>query len=321
MQSVVSLFAKGDEEESEPLRGDNVSTSVTENGNARWKTVLGVLVLLGIGVVALSFNPSTRERLETANNILRRYRCPPGGYPAGRTASGDCLCLRCPIGFLCPGGYRGRVPCPRGTYQDVTGQNTCKPSPAGYHNPGTGASRPVACARGSYQPRSGRWGCIPASPGYFVFGMRGTRQKECPSGTYQNKAGQQSCKKPPPGFFVSGPGSAKPVSCGYGTFNDGSGSKHCTPARPGYYSPRRGEKKAVKCPRNTFQKCYGQMSCIPCPPGMTSEPGSTRCVMKVVQAPPGATVAKVGMKTAAKPAADGVVELETMMDDREDGEM
>ena len=27
------------------------------------------------------------------------------------------MCLKCPAGFFCPGGYSGKVPCPRGTFQ------------------------------------------------------------------------------------------------------------------------------------------------------------------------------------------------------------
>lgn len=39
----------------------------------------------------------------------------------------------CPTGHRCPSGSSYPIPCAEGTYQDLTGQSTCKTCPAGYY--------------------------------------------------------------------------------------------------------------------------------------------------------------------------------------------
>ena len=62
------------------------------------------------------------------------------------------------MGFYCPPGGRGRIPCPQGTYQlntSQTSEQACKSCPAGFYCP-LGATSLIQCPIGTYQPNIGQ---------------------------------------------------------------------------------------------------------------------------------------------------------------------
>lgn len=102
--------------------------------------------------------------------------CLAGYYcPAGTSTP----TLPCPAGSLCPTGSASPVPCPAGTYQDETGQGSCKACLAGYYCalaspcPGVNSTSPQLCPPGYYCPN----------------GTRFATEYPCPIGTYNNQSG------------------------------------------------------------------------------------------------------------------------------------
>lgn len=70
-------------------------------------------------------------------------------------------------------------PCPKGQYQNSTGQTSCKQCPAGQYQNSTGQGGCNKCPEGHYQNSTGQTGC-----------------KICPAGKYQYLTGQSSCSGP-----------------------------------------------------------------------------------------------------------------------------
>ncbi|MCB0533908.1 MAG: choice-of-anchor D domain-containing protein [Lewinellaceae bacterium] len=74
------------------------------------------------------------------------YVAPPGSYFDLNT----CQSTLCPEGTYCPGGTTAAIPCPAGTSQGLTGQQTCVACPPGYFSSTIGAVACTACAAGEY---------------------------------------------------------------------------------------------------------------------------------------------------------------------------
>ena len=77
--------------------------------------------------------------------------------------------LKCPRGHYCAGNDATPLPCPAGTYQNVTGQAECKTCPPGYYCL-EGSERPLPCVQGHYCPAG-----TPLATDY-----------PCPTGTFSN---------------------------------------------------------------------------------------------------------------------------------------
>lgn len=59
----------------------------------------------------------------------------------------------CPPAHYCPGGSASPLPCPAGTYTNLTGQSLCSRCPAGYYCPEkTGNFTKFPCPPGFYCP-------------------------------------------------------------------------------------------------------------------------------------------------------------------------
>lgn len=143
---------------------------------------LVVLVALSsLGMASVGGVDGAKFQLERARNILRRWKCPGGGYPAGSQKS-KVLCLKCPAGSECLGGFNPPKKCSVGKYQHHQGQQFC-----------------FDCPKGFYNPLSGQTGCRPASPGSHVPKVGQTKQTKCFKNTYQAKSGQSNCLPCPSG--------------------------------------------------------------------------------------------------------------------------
>jgi hypothetical protein len=102
------------------------------------------------------------------------------------------------------------VSCPPGTFSE-DGLTPCQP-----------------CSSGSYQDETGQTSCKLAEPGSFVSFEGAVFAELCPLGTYQDEAGQSSCKVAEPGSFVDFVGASASILCPVGTFTDVPGSAACT---------------------------------------------------------------------------------------------
>ena len=66
---------------------------------------------------------------------IQLVECPAGTYDK----MGECV--DCKVGKYCPAGAKNPEKCPKGTYNDQTGQSTCKVCPVNYY-----------CDKGSKEP-------------------------------------------------------------------------------------------------------------------------------------------------------------------------
>lgn len=94
---------------------------------------------------------------------------------------------RCPAGYKCPSGSPWPEACPKGSYQNATGQKDCLECPAGYFCSGN-TTNPEICPSGYYCPKNSYAGttfacqpgtfnnltgrtqksdCIPCTPGFY----------------------------------------------------------------------------------------------------------------------------------------------------------
>ena len=81
----------------------------------------------------------------------------------------------CPPGFHCPEGSSFPQPCDPGTYNNASGQATCKDCPSGFYCSGN-TTTPLECPSGFYCPRNTPY----------------ANSNECPEGTFNSLAGRSS---------------------------------------------------------------------------------------------------------------------------------
>ncbi|XP_064629299.1 uncharacterized protein LOC135488586 [Lineus longissimus] len=181
--------------------------------------------------------------------------CDPGYYcPIGQTTSNPKQFI-CPPGYYCEKGSSIYQMCPYGTYQDETGQSSCKICPEGYYcDPGQ-----RLLVRGDFYP-------CPAGH-YCPNGTRTATEWACPVGTYNNVTGLSSadqCQLCTGGFYCPGGGIIQPsLPCSPGYYCR-SGAKLATPRQGddadlcpvGHYCPEK-TVEPVPCPPSTYANRTG----------------------------------------------------------------
>eukprot|EP01135_Chromosphaera_perkinsii_P006890 Nk52_evm45s621 gene=Nk52_evmTU45s621 len=195
--------------------------------------------------------------------------CDAGYYcPKGQQLKNPPTSL-CPQGHKCPVGSPAAVRCSAGTYQDESGQSSCKQCPEGFFCDPTKA--PVVLFSGSSCPAGH----------YCPAGTKFNHEFPCPIGTFsssQNRVKSQDCISCSAGKFCSSPGQTAvsgPCDAGYYCT---SGAKKAKPAPTdatggicpaGSYCPS-GSSTPIKCPAGTFSGTTGlvkEQDCTPCTPG------------------------------------------------------
>ncbi|XP_055369802.1 uncharacterized protein si:ch211-286b4.4 [Betta splendens] len=116
--------------------------------------------------------------------------CEEGFYcPGGDTTSTGSAGGPCPPAHYCPEGSGSPLPCPAGTYTNLTGQPLCSRCPAGYYCP----------------EKTGNFSKFPCPPGFYCLdGTRHSTQFPCPRGYYNPEPMTQSldsCLPCPPGHY------------------------------------------------------------------------------------------------------------------------
>ncbi|KFG49194.1 GCC2 and GCC3 domain-containing protein, partial [Toxoplasma gondii FOU] len=185
-------------------------------------------------------------------------------------------CLDCPAGFYCSGTGKEE---PTGTcdpgYFCAKGANSAQHAacPGGHYCP-RGAVEAIPCPAGTVQPDSGQESCLPCSTGnYCEFGA--TEGKPCPAGYYcpsasgtgtsfpcpigtfsaqEGVTSADTCTKCLAGHFCDVPGLTKPVGkCLPGYYCPvGTGLRYPkTFCPPGSYCPR-GSFQPTDCPANYY---------------------------------------------------------------------
>ncbi|KFH05729.1 GCC2 and GCC3 domain-containing protein [Toxoplasma gondii VAND] len=202
--------------------------------------------------------------------------CPEGKYLPARGGRSEKECLDCPAGFYCSGTGKEE---PTGTcdpgYFCAKGANSAQHAacPGGHYCP-RGAVEAIPCPAGTVQPDSGQESCLPCSTGnYCEFGA--TEGKPCPAGYYcpsasgtgtsfpcpigtfsaqEGVTSADTCTKCLAGHFCDVPGLTKPVGkCLPGYYCPvGTGLRYPkTFCPPGSYCPR-GSFQPTDCPANYY---------------------------------------------------------------------
>ena len=164
-------------------------------------------------------------------------------------------------------GSDSQTPCPAGTYNPSSGsisQNTCIDSSPGHYSPTEGTSIEVACDPGSWQNESGQTSCKQAIPGFHVPGASATSQIPCSLGSYQPIVGGINCLTSDPGYFVDVPASIAQFECDLGTFQSQQGSVECDDAQIGFYVNQTASIAQYSCPEGNSTTTVGSTSILDC---------------------------------------------------------
>ncbi|KAM8904697.1 uncharacterized protein AB9W97_008232 isoform 6-T6 [Spinachia spinachia] len=179
----------------------------------------------------------------------------------------NCLCPatstggRCQVGFYCPLGSSEPLPCPPGTFCNISGlARPMGPCFSGYY-----------CVGGATEakPTDGETGSI-CPPGAYC--VEGSGEPDlCPSGTFSSVPGlnsQASCQKCTAGFYCKAAGLRAPTGpCSRGFWcPPGQTVATALPCPSSHFCPQ-GSATPVPCPSGTYQDREQQSACAVCEAG------------------------------------------------------
>jgi cysteine-rich repeat protein len=187
---------------------------------------------------------------------------------SGGSSTSKDSCVPCTAGSYCLNGVA--TPCSPGTFSTGKGkQATCYP-----------------CPKDTYQKLSGQSSCLPCEINRFA-DMGSTQcvasKTDCPSGTYA-VVGSENCSPCPQGTYNSEGRAVSIVGClkcpagGYSSEEGAITADTCVMCRPGTYSSLDGassEGTCLKCPIGFFCPINGTLSPLQCSIGNYCEQGST----------------------------------------------
>lgn len=217
------------------------------------------------------------------------------------TSHTQCSVVFCDVGLFSPNGAQPCLPCPMGTYKNMSGNQNCTECPPGYTTAEDGNRNSSACSvvvcpagqyrspnnvcnncgLGKYQPLSGKSSCENCSVGYTTDMDNSTMQSDCKilcnAGFYRENNTQ--CRACPVGTYQSqnqsNATSCTPCSTGYNTTGSGStSSSDCYIVCPAgqYRSPN---NVCVNCGLGKYQPLAGQSSCQNCSVNYTTDTDSS----------------------------------------------
>ncbi|CAM9824345.1 unnamed protein product [Bubo scandiacus] len=184
--------------------------------------------------------------------------CKAGFYCQGRAltplptdgVTGDV----CPAGAYCPPGSPSPLPCPPGTYSNVSGLRSlreCLDCPPGLYCDGTNNQAPSGPCEPGYFCTGGAKSALQQVVMEGHYSLTGAFKPEpCPLGSFQPSRGQSLCRGCPEGTFCNETGLAAPRDCPKGHF--------CLA----------GSSLPLPCPVGTYTDVVRAGSCKPCPAGM-----------------------------------------------------
>ena len=196
---------------------------------------------------------------------------------------GDLECKKCPRGKYSDGQdddvQRTCKACGPNTYQDQTGQSSCKPwtgCAAGHFKTKEGSETNNTlcglCAAGQYQDQSETMlaGCIACEKGKFQNELGKSKCADCSRGKWSDQIGLADEERCHP--------------CPHGTAGASKGAtllEDCKDCAMGYYQFDRGQPHCDKCVNGTFNFETPRVACYGCPPGFTrwaERPGQLLCI-------------------------------------------
>ncbi|CAL2041939.1 unnamed protein product [Caenorhabditis brenneri] len=190
------------------------------------------------------------------SSVVQGFAC--GNGEVLRQEAKDRLpeCMACPSGSV--NINNTCMLCPRGSYQDESGETSCKPCPDGTYTLDEGSQSVGACLATCGYGMYSTTGLIPCQlcPRHTFSGpspVGGFRDCEaCPSGAYTAKLGASSateCR----------------LACKPGSYSN-SGLEPCSPCPINFYQPTVGQQSCIECSNSTATQTAGESlesSCFP----------------------------------------------------------
>ena len=126
------------------------------------------------------------------------HKCEAGSY---QDEEGKTACKRCTSGFYCEEGASAPVPCPGGTYKNLsldvmTSVEQCVRCPEGSFC-SVGSAAPTLCAPGTFNPYTNATTCPPCRWGTFQSASGETACQECEAGHYCPRGSSTPLRTPP----------------------------------------------------------------------------------------------------------------------------
>jgi len=195
--------------------------------------------------------------------------CKPGEY----YDNANSMCKGCGVGTYGIGGP-SCLPCPPGTYNNMTNQSSCAQCPTGYTFSGQNATSILnctACGVGNYALNASV--CSICPQGSYNNISASASCTLCPAGTYNNNTGSPSfsdCRACPLGSYASQNGSVGCQACGIGTHANVTGLATCYQCAPGHATNTSGSINCTACVEGFHAQSWGSDICQPCDPGTAS---------------------------------------------------
>ncbi|XP_054681088.1 multiple epidermal growth factor-like domains protein 9 isoform X1 [Grus americana] len=212
--------------------------------------------------------PSAAPFLTTAKpsncsrvNVTACARCSPGTFPNEGTSSCSCCaegsctdasaCTSCPLGHYQPeSGQPSCLPCPQGSYANLTRSTICLPCLPGHYANESGAAACRACEKGYFSSQQNAVFCLPCLPGSFCNTTSCTGCLPCPGGQEALQEASEECTPCLPGMF-KGPSDNKCKLCRTGEYQLQRGMETCDLCPENHYCPS-PDVNPVKCPPDAF---------------------------------------------------------------------
>ena len=191
------------------------------------------------------------------------YFCKSGSNSAKPESGHTGIAGPCTRGNYCPSNTTNPIPCPAGTYSNITHlklRDNCTLCQNGHYCAGTGLTDVSGPCNAGYYCKEGSSTKTPdtvtVSGGPCTVGHycpnRTTNPIPCPPGTYNNVTGQAECQKCCASYYCS------------------QKTTECTNLCPkGKYCPE-NTGTPLDCPKGTYNAFFGKQSlseCVPCEPG------------------------------------------------------
>ena len=230
------------------------------------KHVIQHQVIQSTTVLNFNTDESSTVSCESHVKCLCTLLCQPGTYQdqTGQMSCKTCTANTYSVAEASSCDYNA-TSCPVGTY--ANGTAACESCPVGKYNNQTGSTPESTCkdcGTGTYQNQTGQTSC-----------------KTCELETYQDQAEQINCKKCYAGSYIT-PNKSACLVCEKGQWQNQDGQSSCKDCTAGQYNNATGSMTANDCKvcsTGTYSDQAGQSSCTDCTAGQYNEQtGQDKCV-------------------------------------------
>ena len=229
---------------------------------------------------------------DTATKCISIFGCPQGTYRNQTLNPNTNKCIEAAIGNkVTTIGQSEETPCATGTYQDLTGQASCKDATEGYEVSTIGQSVQTACATGYWQKDTAQSSCDTIQGGKrcnttaegTIVTTACVSTALCSSGKYRAETDAlNTCTENAVGYYVvaatATTGAATTQPCAAGTYQDIAGQTSCKLCEVGKQQSQTGQTTCVECVLGKYQANTGQPTCVDCSTGTYQDVvGQTSC--------------------------------------------